>query len=291
MMTNALVGVLIQHYVNTNGIVVGPVLYDLGFDVLPYIPTKSLGFSIPDLCALASASMMALNVVLTFKPHMALILLRRILVIAAIAYLGRAISIPMTLLPNPDPQCVPILNRDSLLTSIVLIPFGLTNTCSDVFYSGHAIPTSCALLTWYDYMRRNPLRPVGVSISALALLAIIATHFHYTIDVFYGYIATALVWRFYHFALSCPSVLYYFPSILWWESMDAMGDIEQTEGGVFTMNWSRDPRICWSFKSHQLQGLGGGDDENGLSRSQIMLLLVVSLTLSPSWIAIYQGII
>jgi hypothetical protein len=288
MMSNAVVGVLLQHHVNINRIAQGPVLYDLGFEILPYIPTKSYGFSLPDFCALASATVTAVNLVVTFPPHMSMILLRRILLIAGVAYLGRAISVPMTLLPNPDPDCTPVLNRDSMLTSIILIPFGLTNTCSDCFYSGHAIPISCALFTWYDYMRRNKLRPLGIGISIVALLTIIATHFHYTIDVFYGFMVTAIVWRSYHFALSCPSVLYHFPSLLWWEINDAMGHHRDFPTGVIKMNWSIDPRILWSYRDPKDIYVR---KQEGLSRSQITLLLLVALTLSPSWIAIYQGII
>ena len=284
MMANALIGVIIQHHVNVGRIHVGPVLYDLGFEILPYIPTKSFGFSIPDLCALASATLIGLKLVLTFPPSLSVILLRRILLVASIAYIGRAVSIPMTLLPNPDPECVPHLDRDSLFTSVLLIPFGVTMTCSDCFYSGHALPISCALFTWIDYMRSSKLRPLGIAVSIGALLGIIATHFHYTVDVFYGFIATAIVWRSYHFALSCPSILFHFPSIVWWEKLDAMGDIRTCPSGVIQVDFSRDPRLLWSYTSppphHQ---------QERLSNTQILLLVLLALTLSPSWIAIYQG--
>ena len=285
MMANALVGVMLQHHVNISKIHVGPVLYDLGFEVLPYIPTKSYGFSIPDLCALASATLIGVCLVLNFPPSLSVILLRRILVIAAFAYIGRAISIPLTLLPNPDPDCVPTLDSSSLLRSVLLIPFGVTMTCSDCFYSGHSLPISCALFTWIDYMRSHRLRPIGILVSIAALLGIIATHFHYTVDVFYGFIATAIIWRAYHFALCCPSVLFHFPFIMWWERMDAIGNNLVCDGGVKQLDFSHDPRLLWSYTTPPSQGR----EERGLSNTQILLLVLLSLTLSPSWIAIYQG--
>ena len=288
MMTNALIGVIIQNHVLTNKIHVGPALYDIGFEILPYIPGKSLGFSIPDLSALTSATLIGINLVVLFPPRLSVILLRRILVIAALAYLGRAVSVAMTLLPNPDPDCMPSLNRDSLIMSVLLIPFGVTMTCSDCFYSGHAIPISCALLTWIDYMRASRLRPIGILVSTTALLGIIATHFHYTIDVFYGFLATALIWHAYHFALRCPSVLFHFNSIRWWESSDAMGPKKLSEcplGVVLNVDFSRDPRILWSY----IRPPTDHKNVERLSRTQVLLLVLLALTLSPSWIAIYQG--
>ena len=287
MMANALVGVVLQHHVNVSKIHVGPVLYDLGFEFLPYIPTKSYGFSIPDLCALVSATLIGVCLVLTFPPSLSVILLRRILLISALAYIGRAISVPLTLLPNPDPDCVPNLDKNSILSSVVLIPFGVTMTCSDCFYSGHALPISCALFTWIDYMRSHRIRPIGIIVSIISLLGIIATHFHYTVDVFYGFLATAIIWRAYHFALCCPSVLFYFPSIMWWESMDAMGDNLTCSDGVKELNFSQDPRLVWSYTNPP--PMTTKDRHSGLSNTQILLLVLLALTLSPSWIAIYQG--
>lgn len=288
MMANAVVGVILQHHVNVSKIHVGPVLYDLGFEILPYIPTKSYGFSLPDLCALASATLIGACLVVRFPPSLSVILLRRILLVASLAYIGRAISVPLTLLPNPDPDCVPTLNRDSIVTSVLMIPFGVTMTCSDCFYSGHALPISCALFTWIDYMRGSRLRPIGIAVSIVALLGIIATHFHYTVDVFYGFIATAIIWRAYHFALSCPSVLFYFPSIMWWECMDAMGGPGTLvcPSGVVQIDFSKDPRLLWSYTTPPPPSK---QDQRGLSNTQILLLVLLALTLSPSWFAIYQG--
>ena len=289
MMLNAVLGVLIQRFVSSRPHVSAEPLVDFGFELLPYIQPKSFGVSIPDLCSLVSATLVALSLVVHFSAPSATILLRRVLVISATSYLGRAISIPQTLLPNPDQSCVPLLPYGSVVVSAMMVPFGAAITCSDVFYSGHTIPITCAILVWTDYMRGNHLRLLGILTSSLALLGIIATRFHYTLDVFYGAIVTFFIWRGYHFALRCPAVLNHFACISWWESEDAMGDRRDQArlSGVYRLDLSRDPRILWSFTEKKQAPAERKKGE--LSKAQLLLLLVVTLTLSPSWIAVYRG--
>ena len=289
MMSNAFVGVLLESFIGKTGEQGRDPLKDVGFELLPYIPARSLGISIPDICSLGSATVLAFGIVLFVRPEFATILLRRILIICGIAYCGRTISIPQTLLPNPDPECVPRLHPDSFVLSVILIPFGSTVTCMDVFYSGHTIPITCAILAWVDYLRPpfRAIRLAGIALSCFSLSGILMTHFHYTVDVFYGAAVTVAVWKLYHFALSCPSVFYYFKSLVWWESSDALSECPppRIPSGVFPIDWSRDPRLTWSFEDKKIKLR----DHQGLSRSQLMLLVVVALTLSPSWVAVYQG--
>ncbi len=284
MMSNALVGVLIQNHVITNEVRSGPVLYDLGFVLLPYVSSRSVGFSIPDLCSLLSATFIAVNLVLTFRPSETVIILRRILCIAAVAYFGRAISVAQTLLPNPDGDCSPILHPTGILMSVLSVPFGGSITCADCFYSGHAIPISCALLTWNEYMRKNPFWRLGICVSVIALLGIIVTHFHYTIDVFYGYFVTFFAWRVYHFIIACPSAFQYFSLVSWWELEDAVGSEGfKQKPGVCLLDLSHDPRICWSFKEK------APARKYSITGKQFVILFMVVLTLLPTWINGYAN--
>ena len=162
MMSNAVVGVLLQAYLTRVQIDTGMPLRDIGFEFLPYISSSSMGLAIPDLCSLLSATIITISLAIHFQPSMASVILRRVLLISAIAYAGRAVSVPLTLLPNPDPDCIPFLHPSSLFLSVVLVPFGGSITCADVFYSGHTIPISCALLVWIDYMRYSRLRFTGI---------------------------------------------------------------------------------------------------------------------------------
>lgn len=286
-MLNAFVGVALQDYVSQTKSSTDSPLMDLGFNLVPYISSSAFGVPVPDLCSLGSATIIAISLVIQFEPFLSAIILRRVLVITAIAYLGRAISVPMTLLPNPDPDCIPYLIPDSLVLSALSIPFGTTVTCSDVFYSGHVVPITCALMVWIDYMKYSAMRSIGMLFSIIALVGIIATRFHYTIDVFYGFMVTVVLWKVYHFALTCPSVFLHFRSFTWWES-DAALPLEPHDVPasmrVVEMDLSRDPRILWAFAEKPALIRR----KSQLSRSQMVLLVVVAMTLSPSWIAVYQ---
>jgi len=286
MMANAVEGVLLQEYVTRKGVDMTRPLFDFGFHFLPYISYADLGLSVPDICSILSATLIGFGLIHQFQPSMASIVLRRILFISSCAYLGRALSVPMTLLPNPDPDCHPLLH-ESFPLSVVLVPFGGTITCSDVFYSGHTIPITCAILVWWDYMRYNALRWLGILVSGIALLGIIATHFHYTVDVFYGVLVTFSVWRLYHFGLCCPSVFEHFSLFRWWESDGAyagQSQLSSTPPGVVKLDLSRDPRIIWSFGAEKPKPFVS----SSLTRSQLVLLVIVGLTLSPSWLAVYH---
>lgn len=285
MMTNALVGVLIQSHLIRNNVRSGPVLYDMGFELLPYVSSKSVGFSIPDLCSILSATFIAVNLVLTFPPSDTVIILRRILCIAAVAYFGRAISVVQTLLPNPDGDCTPVLHPMGIVMSVLSVPFGGSITCADCFYSGHAIPISCALLTWSDYMRRNPFWRVGICVSVLALSGIVITHFHYTVDVFYGFIVTFITWRIYHFILSCPSAFQHYWIVSWWEREDGVGpDGFKKKAGVFALDLSSDPRVTWSMRESRAVKA-----KYAISGKQCLILGVVLVTLLPTWINVWAN--
>ena len=185
MMSNATVGVLLELYMNDNAPRKSQVLQDIGFMILPFIRAKSFGFSIPDLCSITSASFLALFIVSKMKLSFSAIILRRILLIGGMAYFGRVLSIPMTLLPNPDPDCNPIILPQSWMLSILLVPFGSTVTCCDVFYSGHTIPISCAILTWIYYVGHRypiisllgvPFPYLDLSVSSQPISTILSTY-------------------------------------------------------------------------------------------------------------------
>ncbi|EER07122.1 conserved hypothetical protein, partial [Perkinsus marinus ATCC 50983] len=129
------------------------------------------------------------------------IVLKRTLLLGAIGYTGRALSVPMTQLPNPDASCKAILDWDHPLISILLVPFGLAHTCADVFYSGHSISVTLATMVWWDYTSSIASRLFGLFWGLFTLLVIMSTHFHYTLDVMYGVAVTFIAWRLYHYAM------------------------------------------------------------------------------------------
>ena len=105
-------------------------------------------------------------------------------------------------------------------------------TCADVLYSGHTINLTLCALIWDEYShekdalvidhdtewdlfetccRNRPLvnragylmRPTFMKVfmwvfTMVGFIVIIATKFHYTVDVFLGAVITIFVWKFYH---------------------------------------------------------------------------------------------
>jgi len=93
---------------------------------------------------------------------------------------------------------------------------GFKVTCADVLYSGHTVNFTLAALIWYDYSRLCPLWPekeygvfdkipfnriFAICWTCAGYFVIIATHFHYTVDVWIGFWMTYFVWSYYHEAI------------------------------------------------------------------------------------------
>mmetsp|Transcript_2527 Transcript_2527/g.2122 ORF Transcript_2527/g.2122 Transcript_2527/m.2122 type:complete len:196 (-) Transcript_2527:85-672(-) len=109
--------------------------------------------------------------------------------------------------------------------SVMLMPFGISHTCADVFYSGHSIPITLSMMFWIDYAPTLQERAFGCALSVAAMLVIICTHFHYTLDVLYGVGLTVIIWRLYHFGLTVPAVVLNSRFYLFWEA-DAFPESE-----------------------------------------------------------------
>ncbi|KAF4656369.1 hypothetical protein FOZ61_007019 [Perkinsus olseni] len=225
MMINSVVNVWAQYRADyywprdpQTGLVVNPtVLPDLGFDLLPHYSSDGLGFSLPDTCMLLCMLFAIGRLFFAFKPSRAAIIIKRALLLSSASYLGRALCVPVTMLPNPDPMCMPRLVEGSPFWSVMLMPFGLAHTCADVFYSGHSIPITLSILVWSTYTRTWQERLLGVGFGAFSLLVIICTHFHYTLDVVYGVGVTTIIWLLYHYALTVPAVVLNSPFLVFWE--------------------------------------------------------------------------
>ncbi|KAF4688739.1 hypothetical protein FOZ60_002481 [Perkinsus olseni] len=172
---------------------------------------------LPDTCMLLCMLFAIGRLFFAFKPSRAAIIIKRALLLSSASYLGRALCVPVTMLPNPDPMCMPRLVEGSPFWSVMLMPFGLAHTCADVFYSGHSIPITLSILVWSTYTRTWQERLLGVGFGAFSLLVIICTHFHYTLDVVYGVGVTTIIWLLYHYALTVPAVVLNSPFLVFWE--------------------------------------------------------------------------
>jgi sphingomyelin synthase-related protein 1 len=106
-------------------------------------------------------------------------------------------------------------------------------TCADVMYSGHTVNITLCAMTWHTYshvvpltkfdpicalrygrsltdtdlphvrneigeaLRWTSLKIVIWSVASIGYILIIATHFHYTLDVFIGAVLAIVVFKFY----------------------------------------------------------------------------------------------
>jgi hypothetical protein len=171
------------------------VLPDLGFAVLPLVPFTT-GINL-------TAALMMLSVVvgmwITYGRLFNLAFYVFVQQIGAI-FLLRGGSIVLTLLPTPLPGCVSTGLEHHVVVRAFRILFGLDVTCADVFFSGHAANMMLALLAWYYFIQFPALwrRTLLVLASAMTIVfcaLLIASRFHYTLDVFYGILVAVVVWR------------------------------------------------------------------------------------------------
>lgn len=130
--------------------------------------------------------------------------LRRILLITGTIYLMRAISVSITVLPNPLLDCKSDPS-DSIINDALLILTGQMVTCGDVFFSGHTIIITLSSAVWITYCKDRALCIIINAASLFSLLCLIASSFHYSIDVFFGYLITMTIWNLFHWAVLMPS--------------------------------------------------------------------------------------
>eukprot|EP00478_Filoreta_tenera_P002916 GABV01003043.1.p1 GENE.GABV01003043.1~~GABV01003043.1.p1 ORF type:complete len:201 (-),score=50.61 GABV01003043.1:12-527(-) len=82
-------------------------------------------------------------------------------------------------------------------------------TCGDMVFSGHTTFVSIAVLTFHTYAHPAKwhtlrasyalvLRRVVYALYMLALITIVATRLHYTLDVLIAFVLTRAAWNWYH---------------------------------------------------------------------------------------------
>ncbi|KAI9175478.1 hypothetical protein H9P43_006839 [Blastocladiella emersonii ATCC 22665] len=123
--------------------------------------------------------------------------LRRACYVGGTMYLLRAPTVLMTVLPNPLVACEshpdPSLWRDA-----VQLFFQRRFSCGDVFFSGHSIVFVTAGRLWLRY-GANPLARAAVAlVTFAAVTSLVASSYHYSIDVWIACILTSLVFSLYH---------------------------------------------------------------------------------------------
>ncbi|CEO95249.1 hypothetical protein PBRA_004015 [Plasmodiophora brassicae] len=179
-------------------------LPDMGIDALSSF--AHLSHDLPDVL-LVSVTILSLVRVLLHRRRVTL--LRRYAVLQGLILFLRSMTISVTRLPGPrGPSCRNVMPADlNPLLGGVLVLTRQILTCGDVMFSGHtsamvlwALITNSADRRAGDHLPSRLKSPIRIAIWALVwcgAFVIIATRFHYTVDVIVAVMLTcSMVWLY-----------------------------------------------------------------------------------------------
>uniref|UniRef100_A0A0K0FQE3 PAP2_C domain-containing protein n=1 Tax=Strongyloides venezuelensis TaxID=75913 RepID=A0A0K0FQE3_STRVS len=186
-------------------------LPDISFSITPYMPVL-LYYNEYILLLLLLAS---LFICILHKHRW--ILLRRLFIITTMLFFGRMFTLLLTTLPNADPNypCAPRFTDSNRTIIGVLrraagVYFGgglqvddSQNMCGDYIYSGHTavVVISTLFINEYSPRRWKYVHFVTWPITFIALLFLLISRGHYTIDVAISYwLTTRIFWEYHTFA-------------------------------------------------------------------------------------------
>jgi hypothetical protein len=165
-----------------------PPLPDIGFMHLPHIGWRLL----PDLYYIMFAGYSIVRLLIMRRDG--IVIFMRIFLIMGAELIVRAVVVNSTLLPDPYPPCV---NYKPHITSYA--PFELQ--CGDVLFSGHTAAWSIISFMWVMHSERTVDKVLGVMATVCGGLVLIATRYHYTVDVLIGaYVGVTMCIMYYSFA-------------------------------------------------------------------------------------------
>eukprot|EP00928_Gymnodinium_smaydae_P023553 TRINITY_DN19398_c0_g1_i1.p1 TRINITY_DN19398_c0_g1~~TRINITY_DN19398_c0_g1_i1.p1 ORF type:complete len:321 (-),score=36.76 TRINITY_DN19398_c0_g1_i1:266-1192(-) len=216
----------------------GTKLYDFFFVILPHVKKSHYA----DWIVYGLNALVALRFYIIPGPRsLRIAILQRWMLCFGILFLLRGFSIFCTVLPNPDSTCVPqIKYPDNIWLEAWRLVAYQDLTCQDVLYSGHTVHITLCCLIWFEYSPRAPwsrneqdtreylietmiIPFVSVLVGIFSYGFIIATHFHYTVDVFLGSCMTIFVFKGYHAAMRLAPFRQhkYFYQVVGWLEQDA----------------------------------------------------------------------
>jgi membrane-associated phospholipid phosphatase len=178
-------------------------LPDLGFVLLPHVNSPQLSdhcLTFMYLLSLIQVVNMSRSSRWNLDRKMRVVqALKRLALIHGSVFIFRGICIVMTMLPNPSPNCQKRITHENVFVSALLIGMGQNFTCADTFFSGHAVAFTLLALFWNRYLTCTWITIIVVyPMTLIGILSLIATHFHYTSDVFFGIVISVSAWLFYH---------------------------------------------------------------------------------------------
>eukprot|EP00928_Gymnodinium_smaydae_P063333 TRINITY_DN46957_c0_g1_i1.p1 TRINITY_DN46957_c0_g1~~TRINITY_DN46957_c0_g1_i1.p1 ORF type:complete len:366 (-),score=15.39 TRINITY_DN46957_c0_g1_i1:8-1105(-) len=212
-------------------------LWDVSFHYLPHLKSTTAA----DVVAIGASVIVGIRFVIVPGPlSLRWAFVNRFLIVSAILYLLRGISIILTPLPNPDETCVPNITypNNIWLEAWAILFFPDDVTCLDVMFSGHTIALTTSMLFLNAYIARSPwflqnavdkhlsfqffLNWVTVIVLLVGYYCIVASRFHYSVDIYIGSILSCLVFHVYHYSINLcwyksPKHLSIWPLLRWFE--------------------------------------------------------------------------
>jgi len=196
------------------------VLFDVGFEVLYATSTFPTAAQVDAYVTWVGYIALFRFIVLPGPLSLRWTILSRLMFMWGVLWCLRAFCIATTPLPNPLTSCVPDISYPDniFLEAWAILPFsfcGKQLTCQDVMFSGHTVALTLPMLAVFKY---TPLAPwfqisasrrwcsistltdvLGTFILFFGYYIIVASHFHYTVDVLVGATFTLLVFNAYHY--------------------------------------------------------------------------------------------
>jgi hypothetical protein len=166
--------------------------------------TSGLPVNISDQFIMIATFAMLLRVFTMQTMALTTAVFRRVLYVMGTVYLIRAMTIVLTVLPNPLTECQSDPHKDLLYDAWLIFTMKRTS-CGDVFFSGHTIMFTLSMAVWTTYSRSGILSSVFSLSAVLGMISLVASAYHYTIDIMFGYLVTMWVWNHYHWCISLPS--------------------------------------------------------------------------------------
>ncbi|EDR24386.1 sphingomyelin synthetase, putative [Entamoeba dispar SAW760] len=197
------------------------VLMDIFFDILPYVQSNRISDLYLKYC-------IVITIIRFLFTPLRSIILRRYCFIQAVIFLFRGFSVFATLLPNPMISC----KSDAIGNPFVegfYVMLGYHHTCADLLFSGHTANLTVCAFIWEYYSEKvpffNPLveRICAWVIAFIGYFIFLANHFHYSCDVFIGFIVAGLLFNLYHTYIKTISTRNnFFNSFLRWFEEDSL---------------------------------------------------------------------
>jgi hypothetical protein len=157
-----------------------PPLYDSGHNVLPLVPKIYA-----DMTVISIVSYFILRWGFLYPKT-----LENYLWLATILFIGRIAMFSVTQLPPPIPGCSSKKPDEPIHFQVMRTKW---QECKDLIYSGHTFHTVLVLLFILYLSNSNLEKLIITVVSGIALVLIIASRIHYTVDVLLATLITILV--------------------------------------------------------------------------------------------------